>query len=242
MLAKDRLIVTTSWDDGTVTDLRLAELLEKYGIKGTFYIPKSYPDNLLPKKDIAPLGRRFEIGAHSVSHPDLTKISPAQAKREIEESKIYLEDLLGHSVAMFCYPRGRYNENIKKMVRNSGFVAARTCNHGGFSSPVDPYEWHITLHASNGSPLMTVRIWWKSRLWKVSALLNWETRAKLLFDLALEKGGVYHIWGHSAEFETNNEWNKLDRVLKYISNREGVRYMTNGEVFSGLDIVKQGSK
>jgi hypothetical protein len=49
--------------------------------------------------------------------------------------------------------------------------------------------------------------------------------------LALEKGGIYHIYGHSAEFESNNEWDKLERVLAYISNREGVNYKTNGEIF-----------
>jgi len=230
MLSTDGLIVTTSWDDGTITDLKLAALLEKYGIKGTFYIPKSYPDNLLPKKDIVALDRKFEIGAHSVSQPYLAKIPLSEAKREIEDSKTYLEDLLGHSVSMFCYPRGSYNEEIKKMVKDSGFMAARACDLGGFNLPQDPYQWHITLFASNGSPLMALKIWWKSRLWRVSALLDWESRAKLLFDLALEKGGVYHIWGHSAEIETNNEWDKLERVLKHFSNREGVKYMTNGEV------------
>jgi len=239
MPTKGELIVTTSWDDGTVTDIRLAELLEKYGIKGTFYIPKSYPDNLLPKEDIVALGKEFEIGAHSVTQPYLTKITPVEAKREIEESKTYLEDLLGHSVAMFCYPRGAYNENIKKMVRDCGFVAARTCNHGGFGLPVDPYEWQITLHASNGSPFMTLRIWRKSGI-SIKSLLDWESRAKLLFNLALEKGGIYHMWGHSQEFERKNEWGKLERVLDYISNREGVGYMTNGEIFSNLNTMKQG--
>lgn len=230
MLTKNHLMVTTSWDDGQKTDLKLAEMLEKYSIRGTFYIPKSYPDNLLPKKDIIALDRKFEIGAHSVSHPNLTKVSLAEAKREIEESKTYLEDLLGHSISMFCYPNGRYNEEIKKMVKDARFIAARTCDPGGFNLPQDPYQWYVTLFASNGSPLMALKIWWKFHLWKVSSLLDWESRAKLLFDLALQKGGVYHIYGHSAELERDNEWDKLERVLKYFSNREGAKYVTNGEV------------
>ena len=227
-----KLIVTTSWDDGTITDLKLAELLEKYGIKGTFYISK-FINNPLPLQgeDIATIDRKFEIGAHSLNHLDLTKVSSAQAKREIEDSKTYLEDLLGHSIPMFCYPYGRYNEVIKKMVKDSGFIAARTCDPGGLNLPEGPYQWHITLFASNASLLMALRIWWRFRLWKVSGLLDWESRAKLLFNLALEKGGVYHIYGHSAEFERNNAWDKLERVLAYISNRERVKYMTNGEIF-----------
>ena len=40
-----KLIVTTSWDDGSRLDLKLAELLEKYGISGTFYVPKTEDDS-----------------------------------------------------------------------------------------------------------------------------------------------------------------------------------------------------
>jgi len=227
----NQLIVTTSWDDGTVTDLKLAKLLDKYGIKGTFYISRSHLDSLLQNQDIVAIDRQFECGAHTLSHPDLTKVPLLEAKREIEDSKTYLEDLLGHTISMFCYPYGKYNEDVKKVVEDSGFIAARTCDPGGFNLPEDSYQWHITLYASNGSPLMALRIWWKFHLWKVSGLLDWESRAKLLFDLALERGGIYHIYGHSAEFERNNEYYKLDRVVDYISNREGVRYLTNGEVF-----------
>jgi len=230
VLTKDNLMVTTSWDDGSVTDLKLAELLEKYGIKGTFYIATSFLDNPLLKKDIVALGKKFEIGAHTLSHPDLTMVSLSEAKKEIEDSKKYLEDLLGHSISMFCYPYGRYNEVIKKIVKDCGFVGARTCDPRGFNLPADPYAWHITLTASNSSPLMALRIWWKFRLWKPSSLLDWESRAKLLFDLALQNGGVYHIYGHSVEFERTNEWDKLERVLAYISNRENVQYMTNREI------------
>lgn len=77
MLTNYHLIVTTSWDDGTPTDIRLARLLEKYGTKGTSYVPKSYPDSLLSKEGIMALDRKFEIGAHSVDQPYLTRVTPA---------------------------------------------------------------------------------------------------------------------------------------------------------------------
>jgi peptidoglycan/xylan/chitin deacetylase (PgdA/CDA1 family) len=150
--------------------------------------------------------------------------------REIEDSKTYLEQLLGHKVSMFCYPKGRYNETIKRTVRNAGFTAARTVNYGDFNLPHDSYEWQITLHASNGSPLMTFKTWLKSGI-SVQSLIDWEIRAKLLFDLALQKGGIYHLWGHSWEIEKNDEWAKLERVLRYISNKRAVYFMTNGEIF-----------
>ena len=164
-------------------------------------------------------------------HPDLTNIPLSEAKREIEDSKKYLEEVLGHGVAMFCYPYGRYNEDVKKIVRDCGFIAARTCDPRGFNLPEDPYAWHITLTPSNSSPLMALKIWWRFRLWKPGSLLDWESRAKSMFDLALEKGGVYHMYGHSIEQERNGEWDKLERVFAYISKREKVRYLTNGEIF-----------
>jgi len=225
-----KLIVTTSWDDGSKLDLKLAELLDKYGIKGTFYIPKIYLGNPLEREDLRTLDKVHEVGAHTLSHVDLTKVSLLQAKEEIGGIKAYLEDILGHKVYMFCYPYGKYNENTKKVVKISGFIGARTCTPGSFKPVEDPYEWQISLYASNGSPLMTLKIWRKSGI-SIRSLIDWETRAKLLFDLALKKGGVYHIWGHSSEICREGEWDKLERVLKYISNRERVGYLTNREVF-----------
>lgn len=225
-----KLIVTTSWDDGSISDLKLAELLEQYGVKGTFYIPRFYPSSSLQKKHLRMIDEKFEVGAHTLNHVDLPLMQLKDAKREIEGSKTYLEELLGHRINMFCYPKGRYNRHIKKLVSCAGFVAARTCNFGDFNLPGDPYEWHITLHASNGSPLITLKTWLGSRI-SVRSLADWEDRAKLLFDLALQKGGIFHLWGHSWEIEKNNELLKLERVLRYISEPKDACYMSNGDVF-----------
>jgi peptidoglycan/xylan/chitin deacetylase (PgdA/CDA1 family) len=231
MLANQKLIVTTSWDDGTATDLSLAELLLRYGVKATFYISRRPSQQILDEKDIRELDRNFELGAHTLNHPDLTRVSLAEARSEIEDSKKYLEDLLGHGVAMFCYPYGAYNEAVVGLVHNAGFIAARTASAGGLGWPENPYAWHITLLAANSSPLMALKIWWQFRLWKPGAWLDWESRAKSLFDVALKKGGIYHLYGHSIDHERHAAWGKLGRVLAYISGRANVAYMTNGEIF-----------
>jgi hypothetical protein len=106
---------------------------------------------------------------------------------------------------MFCYPKGRYNEEIKHIVKKSGFIAARTLFIGDVNEAADPFEWPVTLYASNGSPRQTFNLWKKNHL-SMKSLFDWEIRAKMLFDMALEMGGIYHIWGHSWEFEQNNEW------------------------------------
>jgi peptidoglycan/xylan/chitin deacetylase (PgdA/CDA1 family) len=226
-------IVTTSWDDGHILDLKLARLLEKYNIKGTFYISPFYLKHKLTKDEIREISEYHEIGAHTLTHRTLTSLPINEAEKEIRGSKIYLERILGHEVNMFCYPKGKYNQKIKEMVKKSGFLGARTCNGGSFEFPKDPYEWGVTLHTSNGSPIMTLKLCIKTRI-SVKAFMDWELRAKLLFDQFINKSGVYHLWGHSWEIERNNEWQKLERVLQYISNKSYVKYMTNGEIMKLL--------
>ena len=226
-------IVTTSWDDGHQLDLKLARLLQKYDVKGTFYISPFYLKNRLTEAEIKELSKCHELGAHTLTHVDLTSVPINRAEKEVGGSKLYLEKVLGHEINMFCYPKGKYNQRIKEIVKKSGFLGARTCNVGSFEFPMDPFEWQITLAASNGSPLMTLRIWIKSKI-SINALLDWEIRAKLLFDSFLVKGGIYHLWGHSWEIEDHDDWNKLERVLEYISERNGVQYKTNGEIMQEL--------
>ncbi|MCX6750242.1 MAG: polysaccharide deacetylase family protein, partial [Candidatus Pacearchaeota archaeon] len=111
---KKQIIVTTSWDDGHKLDLRLAKLLKKYNIKGTFYIsPRNREfkkEDLLTDKEIIELSKDFEIGAHTMTHPRLTKVSEEEAFKEILESKRYLEKLTGKEIKSFCYPGGDYNK------------------------------------------------------------------------------------------------------------------------------------
>ena len=226
-------VVTTSWDDGHKLDLKLARLLQKYNIKGTFYISPFYLKDRLSETEIKELDRYHEVAAHTLTHVDLTSIPTNEAEKEVGGSKLYLEKVLGHEINMFCYPKGRYNRRIKEIVKKCGFLGARTCNGGSFEFPKDPYEWQITLHASNGSPLMTLKICVKSRI-PIRAIVDWESRAKLLFNRFLNIGGIYHLWGHSWEIEQRSDWNKLGRVLNYICGRDDVQYMTNGEILGKL--------
>src|SRR3989344_6003683 len=100
------LYVTTSWDDGDILDTKLAELLSRYGMKGTFYITKQYREKRLSEDEILAISKNHEIGAHTLTHPDLRKLSKEEKMREIKGSKEWLEDMLGKEVVSFCYPSG----------------------------------------------------------------------------------------------------------------------------------------
>ena len=70
----------------------------------------------------------MDIGAHTVTHPILTRVSPADARREINESRIRLGAILGRTISLFAYPNGKpgqdYAAEHVRMVREAGFSAA----------------------------------------------------------------------------------------------------------------------
>ena len=63
--------ITTSWDDGHPLDLRVAELLAKHGLPGTFYVPMRAEHGTMTTAQLRELSGAFEIGAHTVHHVDL---------------------------------------------------------------------------------------------------------------------------------------------------------------------------
>lgn len=70
----------------------------------------------------------MEIGAHTVTHPILLKLSDTKAKSEILKSKMDLEDILQNDVTTFAYPNGRrerdYGEREISLVQECGFRLA----------------------------------------------------------------------------------------------------------------------
>ena len=79
-------------------------------------------------KELASAG--FEIGAHTVSHPHLSRLTRAEAGRELKDSKIHLESLIGRKVDSFCYPYGDYSPALAELVAETGFESAVTLRPG----------------------------------------------------------------------------------------------------------------
>lgn len=224
-LAKKSIIVTTSWDDGHKLDLKLANLLRKYNIGATFYIsPLNHElenKDLLTESDIKKLSKDFEIGAHTLMHPNLTALSHQEAFSEIAKSKKCLEKITGKEITAFCYPYGKYNTPIVKTVKKAGFKLARITKRFEYSVG-NPFELATSTHAySHLSDLVNPNIIYK---YKTN---NWEVLAKKQFNYVLENGGVFHLWGHSWEINKNKGWRKLENVLSFIGNRRDVEYITN---------------
>jgi peptidoglycan/xylan/chitin deacetylase (PgdA/CDA1 family) len=85
------------------------------------------------------------IGAHTLSHPDLTGLSKANQEREIVECKKVLEEHLRIKVNYFAYPYGRNNATIRALVRKAGYKMAFT----GINRPTEesPSIWAVNRYA-----------------------------------------------------------------------------------------------
>ena len=237
MKNREKVYVTTSWDDGHKLDMRLALLLKKYGMKGTFYIcPQDREferDDLLRPQDILSISEDFEIGGHTITHPHLTKIPLSLAESEIAQSKAYLEELLQREVTAFCYPYGDFNDRVKNLVKKHGYRLARTTKRYDFGSVQDSFELPTTFHAyTHYSDIHKILPLCRFSLMNLMKYWDWAALAIELFDRACRTGSIFHIWGHSWEIEKNNGWQKLETVFSYIASKDKIVYLTNTEILN----------
>ena|SRR3989344_3009077 len=231
------VIVTTSWDDSHVLDLRLATLLKKYGIKGTFYISPNNREIPVEKRltdgQIQELACDFDIGAHTMTHPRLPQVPDEEAQLEISDSRTYLQQVTGQPVTTFCYPRGEYLPKHVAMVQRAGFSYARTTNRHVFGkSPL--LESATTIHCyDHWSDVIKVAVFARFNPKKFLRFYRkWDILAVAMLDKVLSEGGTFHLWGHSWEIDTNGDWERLERVLRAIAGRSGVRYGSNSDLVS----------
>ncbi|MEM4489346.1 MAG: polysaccharide deacetylase family protein [Desulfurococcaceae archaeon] len=114
-----RVHVALTFDDGYLSHYRVAKILHDEGINGTFFIIThlQYFENkplltLRPEiiQVISDMGH--EIGSHTRSHPNLTKLPCQHIEYELKVSKSFLEGLIRKKVLSFAYPGGFYNKDV----------------------------------------------------------------------------------------------------------------------------------
>ena len=138
--------VALTFDDGYADLFETAvPLLDKYHIPATIFV-LAQPERanrgqltnnktLLSMQEIARLHTMgWEIGSHTLTHPDLTKIDVETLRNEIVASKSILENATHDEVKYFAYPRGLYNKDVVQICRKAGYRAAFTTKHS-FAKP-----------------------------------------------------------------------------------------------------------
>ena len=233
-------IVTTSWDDGHRSDLKIAKLLHERMISGTFYIPSNEVTRsaLLGAELRGLISTGFEIGAHTVSHPNLSTLNRGEITREVVNCKEILEQAVGARISMFCYPGGRYNRNVIRELRRAGYDGARTTRMFSTHWKFPPFEMPTTVQAFPHSKVECLRNLVRApnlhRLFTYASQgrghRNWVALGQRFFDQVLQDGGIWHLYGHSWEIDSRNLWDDLREMLDYVQGRIGVVYLTNGEL------------
>lgn len=234
------MIFTTSWDDGYALDLRIAELLSRFGATGTFYIaPKiQHGQRMLTEEECKKLGQMHEVGAHTMTHPHLTQVSEEEAQHEIEESKSWVEHRTGSACIMFCYPYGDYDQRTEKIVRETGFIGARTTvpyrftGNNPYTLPTSlqiyPYPFRPIFSRRILDPLRSAQPYLKRFGIASYTCWSWLTLAKKLFVFADRTHQPwFHLWGHSAEVEKYGLWRSLEDFLKYVATFSHIHHTPN---------------
>lgn len=235
----DTLYITTSWDDGHPLDFRLADLLAKYRIPATFYVPIQNERPVLKAQEISALSDEFEIGGHTMTHCDLRKIPMSAARREIEDCKKALENITGKPCSSFCFPMGRFRRQHLLTVRDAGFHVARTVELMSIEAPrmtEGVVLMPTSLQAMQTTPSALIRNALKrgraGNLLRYFMLQkeSWVESSKALLENAAS-GGVFHLWGHSWEIEEFGQWKNLESIFASIAEYRGrAVFGTNAEL------------
>jgi peptidoglycan/xylan/chitin deacetylase (PgdA/CDA1 family) len=154
-----------TFDDGMRNNHDVAlPILSAYAIPATVYVTVGFIDQTSPwiatdgagammsraqLRELLVAG--WELGAHTMTHPDLSTLSYEDCLREIRDSRLALEEIGGSAVVTFAYPFGFYGPAAIAAARDSGMIAAVTTGSGSWA----PYEMTRAMIGS-GEPLPLV--------------------------------------------------------------------------------------
>ena len=216
--------VTLSYDDGQIHDEKMLEIISKYGIKCTFNICSGCYGNAehynnLPKEKAIELYNKYgvEVAVHGKNHLALTEVSKGVALKDVIECREDLENDFGRIIRGFAYAYGVYNDDVIDILKTCGIVYARTV--GGtenFVLPLDWLRWQGTCHHQNPKLMELV----DEFLSEPKTNYFWHTYPRL-----------FYLWGHSYEFNNNNNWDLLEEFCKKVGNRKDIWCATNMEIY-----------
>lgn len=220
--------VTFSYDDGVKQDVRLIEILDKYGLKATFNINSgllgnnhilstndwSVDHSEIPSDLLKDTYKNHEIAVHTLTHPNLTKLDENEIIKQIEEDRMNLENLAGYDVVGMAYPCGGENNNefVANIIKNKTKIKyARTITSTyNFDKQNDLYRFNPTVYHVEFDEMFKL--------------------ANEFIGLKPENNKIFYIWGHSYELDIYNSWDKFEEFCKLISNKDDIYYGTNKQI------------
>ena len=223
--------VTFSFDDGVTQDVRMLQLLNKYGLKATFYISadrlglpgisvRGHACYKLAKKHLVSTYEGHEVGSHTLDHVDLPSCDDAEVIRQVEEDRVKLSEIMGYEVVGLAYPgdpkdRENCDDRVIDLIKkHSKIQYARTVGRGhrSWDLPTDLYR----IRAN-----MSMRAFDESL----------EIAEKFIAAKPTEPQ-VLHLMGHCYEMDFASEnWVRMEQVLQKLSGHDDIFYGTNKEIY-----------
>lgn len=216
--------LTFSYDDGIGQDRRLAEIFNRYGMKCTFNINsgllshqnnwtyrKAYCEHMTAEELKSAL-KGHEIAVHGCKHLDLTTLSAEQKLIELGQDKKELERIFGTKVTGMAYAYGAFDQQTKQIAKECGLQFARTVKSShSFEKQQDLLAFNPTCHHCD------------SRLFALG---------EEFLSLKTDTPALFYVWGHSYEFDGDENWSVIEDFCKMMSGREDIIYCTNSEAFA----------
>ena len=231
--------VTFSYDDGILQDKRLAELFDKYGMKCTFNFNTA--GNRAPKftkEEIHEifLSKGHEIAVHGAEHRANGSMRPIEGIRDVLDCRLALEEMCDTIIRGMAYPdsgislmgpHGSY-EKIKNYLVELDIAYART--HGGdnntFRLPEDFHEWMPTAHHKNPKMMQYI-----------DEFLAIDISPSVYHSRRIPR--LLYIWGHSYEFDRNDNWELMEEICEKLANNDDIWYATNIEIYDYVEAYKR---
>jgi len=218
--------LTLSYDDGVEQDRKLIEIINHYGIKAAFNLNSGIQSGssqwerngiTIRRMNVAHLPALYkghEIAVHSLTYPRLENMDEETVVNELEQDKINLSRIFGEKIYGMAYPYGTFTDEIKKIVERCGLLYARgVVSTFSFDIPGDLLEFQPTAkHTDTG--LMEL--------------------AESFIKLKPESPQVFYLWGHSYEFDIDNNWQIINDFCKLMSNKDDIYYATNAQALLGM--------
>lgn len=233
--------VTFSYDDGVKADIRLAEIFDRYGMKGTFNINSSrvkegsetHVGYSELKENI--LAKGHEVAIHGASHRAPALQRTLDGIRDALDCRIALEGNLGVIVRGMAYPDSgiRMNqpgassyEKVREYLADLGIAYSRTLggDNDSFDLPCDPYAWMPSAHHNNPNIFEYIE--------KFNAIKE-ETQY-----YSRKTSKLFYIWGHSYEFDNNKNWDRIEKICAELGGKGDVWYATNIEIHDYIEAYK----
>lgn len=220
--------ITFSYDDGVVQDIRLIELLNKYGLKCTFNLNsellstkgmllregKRIAHYKIHTEDVQYVYEGHEVAVHTLTHPNLTQCDDQEVLRQVETDRLHLSELVGYEVVGMAYPCGGVNndDRVAGIIKNhTGVQYCRTItSNNSFDLQENLYRFNPTVYHMDFEKMMQL--------------------GSAFIELKPKTPQVFYVWGHSYEMDFGADyWVRLEEFFKLISNKEDVFYGTNKE-------------